>query len=142
MPGPVDSASVYLRVGVYVIFYVLAANVSAPAIIWLGGYLAGVTVSQLVSAVAANWIALRIYGRLHLSDLGLKWNRASMQNLALGVAGGMGSAALVLFPPLAAHAARLVPTPEGHASWDIFLFTTAALAAGAAGEEILFRGYG
>jgi len=92
--------------------------------------------------VAANWIALRIYGRLHLSAVGLKWNPASMQNLALGVAGGIGSAALVLFPPLAVHAARFVPIPEGRATWDIVLFTTAAIAAGAAGEEILFRGYG
>ena len=134
--------TVFLRVGVYVVLYILAARVSAPALHWVGGYLLGITLSQFVAALAANWIALRIYGRRHLADLGLKWNRPSMINLALGLAGGMGSAALILLPPLAVHIARLAPNGEGHVSWDVFLFTAAVLLAGAAGEEILFRGYG
>jgi membrane protease YdiL (CAAX protease family) len=111
-------------------------------IVWLGGYLLGVTLSQFVAGIAANWIALRIYGRLRLSDLGLKLNGASARNLALGVAGGMGAAALALVPPLAAHIARLAPAPDVHSTWYIFLFTAVALLLGSAGEEILFRGYG
>src|SRR5258706_10150597 len=142
MPGPTDSGGVYLRVGVYILLYILAARVSAPLIVWIGGYFLGITLSQFVSALAANLIALRIYGGRRLSDLGLKLNAASLQNWALGVAGGMGAATLVLFPPLAAHTARLIPVPEAQASWDIFLFTTFGLLAGSAGEEILFRGYG
>ena len=136
------SALLHLRVAVYIVLYMLAAGISAPAIHWLGGYLLGITLSQLVAALAANRIALRIYGRLRLADVGLKWNAASMRNLALGMAGGMGAATLVLYPPLVARAARLVPTSDAGARWDVFLFTFAALLAGAAGEEILFRGYG
>jgi membrane protease YdiL (CAAX protease family) len=136
------TANVYLRVGVYILLYILTLYVSAPLIVWIGGYLFGVTLGQFVAAITANWIALRIYGRLRLSDIGLKWNLASTRNLALGIAGGMGAAALVLVPPLAAHIATLAPAPEARASWDVFLFTTVALLAGAAGEEILFRGYG
>jgi CAAX protease family protein len=142
MPGRADSAGVYLRVGVYIVLYVLAAKVSTPLIVWLGGYFLGITLSQFISAFAANWTVLRIYPGQRLSDLGLQSNISSLWNGALGVAGGMGAATLVLFPPLATHAARLVPVDEGHATWDIFLFTAFALFAGAAGEELLFRGYG
>src|SRR5437870_11400636 len=109
MAAPTDTIGVYLRVGVYIVLYILAARLSAPLIVWLGGYLLGVTLSQFVAAIVANWIALRSYGRLRLSDLGLKLNGDSARNLALGVAGGMGAAALALVPPLAAHIARLVP---------------------------------
>ena len=134
--------TVFLRVGVYIILYILTARISAPALLWLGGYLFGVTLSQFLSALAANWIVLRIYERAPLTGLGLKWNRASLTNLALGLAGGMGAASLVLLPPLAVHAAQLAPTGDARASWDVFLFTSTALLAGAAGEELLFRGYG
>src|SRR5262245_22669542 len=51
--------TVFLRVGVYVVLYILAARVSAPALHWVGGYLLGITLSQFVAALAANWIALR-----------------------------------------------------------------------------------
>src|SRR5260221_12693985 len=135
-PPTSDRAGPYLRVGVYIVLYILTVRISAPFIVWVGGYFAGVTLGQIVAAVAVNWLALRIFGRFHLTDLGLKWNCASMRNLALEIAGGMGAAALVLAPPLAAHAAWLAPAAEPSASWDVFLFTTVLLLAGSAGEEI------
>src|SRR5258708_12988980 len=125
-----------IRVGVYILLYILAVRLFAPVIVWLGGYFAGVTLSQIVAAVVVNWLALRIFGRFHLTDLGLKWNRASMRNLALGIAGGMGAAALVLAPPLAAHAAWLPPAPQPSASWDVFLFPTFLLLAAPPRQEI------
>jgi len=131
-----------IRVGVYILLYILAVRLFAPVIVWLGGYFAGVTLSQIVAAVVVNWLALRIFGRFHLTDLGLKWNRVSIRNLALGIAGGMGAAALVLAPPLAVHAAWLAPAGDQAVTWDFFLFTTVLLLAGSAGEEILFRGFG
>src|SRR5438093_12833891 len=140
--SPTSASNVSLRVGVYILLYILVARLFAPLIVWIGGYFLGVTVSQLVAAVSANWIVLRIYGRLHLGDLGLRFNRASMWNLVLGVSGGMGAAALVLVPPLTLRLARLVPVPDAHAAWYIFLFTTSALLVGSAGEEMLFRGSG
>jgi uncharacterized protein len=142
MAPPADRTGVYLRVGVYVFLYLVAIFLFARLIIWLGGYLLGVTLSQLLAAVSANVLALRIDGRRRLADLGLELNRASARNLALGLAGGVGSAALVLAPSLAARLARLAPDPGAHPRWDIFVFTAVALAAGSAGEEILFRGYG
>jgi membrane protease YdiL (CAAX protease family) len=142
MAGPTDKVTVYLRVGLYIFLYLVALFVLPNLLIWLGGYFFGGILSQFAAAIWANWLALRIDGRLRLVDLGLHWNRASARNVGLGLAGGIGAAALVLLPPLVAHLARLGPAHEARASWDVFLFTTAALVLGAAGEEILFRGYG
>ncbi len=142
MGAPADRSGAYLRVGVYVLLYIAAITVFAWVIAGLGGYFLGVTLSQFSAAVSANWLALRIYGRGRLADLGLEWNAASLRHLTLGLAGGMGSAALALAPPLMAHLAALTPAPGAHTGWGIFLLTTTGLAAGSAGEEILFRGYG
>jgi uncharacterized protein len=143
MAGPTDKVGVYLQVGVYIFLYIIVGLFLLPGVmIWIGGYFAGGILSQFTASLWANWVTLRIYGRRHLSDLGLQWNHVSMQNLALGVAGGIGAATLVLLPPLAARFARIEPAREAHASWYVFLFTTAILLAGAAGEEMLFRGYG
>jgi len=137
-----DRVGVYLRVAVYVALYALAVFLSAKLLVWIGGYFLGVVLSQFLAAVATNWLVLRIYGGYQLTYLGLKWNRASMVNLGLGVAGGMGSAALVLVPPLAARIAVLAPTEAARMGWDSILFTIAVILMGSAGEEILFRGYG
>jgi membrane protease YdiL (CAAX protease family) len=142
MAGPTDKVGVYLSVGVYIFLYLVALFLLPNLLIWLGGYFFGGILSQFAAAIWANWLALRIYGRLRLLDLGLHWNRASARNLALGLAGGIGAAAVVLLPPLAARLARLGPANEPRASWDVFLFTTAVLMLGSAGEELLFRGYG
>jgi uncharacterized protein len=142
MAGPSDKAGVSLRVGLFVFFYIVALYLLPGLLIWLGGYFFGGILSQFAAALWANWLSLRIDGRLHLTDLGLRWNPASMRNLALGIAGGIGAAAVVLLPPLGAHLARLEPSRDIHPSWDVFLFTTLILMIGAAGEEILFRGYG
>lgn len=142
MAGSSDKVGVYLRVGVYIFLYLTALYLLASLIVWLGGYFFGGILSQFAAALWANWLCLRIYGRLGLSSLGLLWNGASMWNLGLGIAGGIGAAGLVLLPPLAVHLARLETAKEAHPSWDVFLFTTVILMVGAAGEEILFRGYG
>jgi membrane protease YdiL (CAAX protease family) len=142
MTGPTDKVSVFLRVGVYIFLYLVVLFLLPNLLIWLGGYFFGGILSQFAAAIWANWVALRIYGRLRLVDLGLQWNRSSARNLALGFAGGIGAAALVLLPPLAAHLARIGPSPQARATWDVFLFTAATLLLGSAGEEILFRGYG
>lgn len=137
-----DRVAVYLRVAVYIALYALAVFLSAKLLVWIGGYFFGVVLSQFLAAVATNWLVLRIYGGYRLTDLGLKWNRASMVNLGLGVAGGMGSAALALLPPLAAHIAIFTPTAAAQMGWESVLFTIAVILMGSAGEEILFRGYG
>ncbi len=144
MNATADKAGTYLRAGVYIFLCIAAVYISTAPIVWFGAefLFVGVTLGSFIAAIVANWIALRIYDDGRLRDIGLGWSRVSLRNLALGISGGMGAASLVLAPPLAVHLARFEPIQGAHVGWDTFLFITAALAAGSAGEEILFRGYG
>ncbi len=126
---------------VYISFYVAADFVLARTLPWLGGAFAAAFFTVLIAALFANWAALRIYENRSLAAAGLVASRASAVNLALGVIGGVGSASLVLAPPLLAGVARLAPVPDPPAVGTLS-FVTVVLAVGSAGEEILFRGYG
>ncbi len=137
-----DRLRVALHVFVYVVLYFVTAAIFGRMLLWLGGYLVGITATGLLAAVFANWLATRIYENRHIVDLGFWWNHASAVNLGLGLAGGIGSACLVLLPPVAIGAAHFSPTPEEPSTLGTFFFVTILLAAGAAGEELFFRGYG
>jgi len=104
-----------LKLGVHLTVYVALVwatlFVFSGLLLWLGGKVIGVFGTTLLSAVFANWLTLRIYEDRHVVDIGLWANRISAENLVLGLAGGAGSAALVLLPPLLTGAAHLTPTP-------------------------------
>src|SRR5689334_16308361 len=110
--GRQDPLRVALHVFVYVVLYFVTATIFGQPLRWLGGDLVGIIGTGLLSAVFANWLALRIYENRHIVELGLWWNRCSLENLGLGVLGGAGSAALVLLPPVALRLAHFVATPE------------------------------
>ena len=141
MPPHKDPLRVTVSLAVYVAFYVAADFVLGWMLSWVGGDFAGGLVTVLVSALFANWLALRIYENRGLSAAGLPVSRASANNLALGLVGGIGSASLVLAPALLVGAAHLAPIQTPPAAGTLS-FVTLMLAAGSAGEEILFRGYG
>jgi membrane protease YdiL (CAAX protease family) len=146
-PVPVERARPdHLRIGLHALLYVGigfgSALIVGPVLLWLGGELMAAAGSDLVCGLFVNWIALRIFTSFRLAELGLWWQRASAENLGMGVIGGSGAACLVLGLPLITGAAHFVSTPAEHPSWDTVLFVTLLLAAGSAGEEIFFRGYG
>jgi membrane protease YdiL (CAAX protease family) len=142
MPARSDPLRIALQVLLYVALYYLAVLSLATMFQWLGLYLVGVTAAMLLAAMLANWISLRIHQGHPLQDAGLWWRRASADNLALGLAGGVAAACLVLVPPLLVGAARLQATPADSASWDSIALLAIVLAMGATGEELFFRGYG
>jgi hypothetical protein len=137
-----DPLRVSIHLIVYVALYYVTAYVFSWPMVWLGGYLAGVTLAGLLSAWFANWLSLRIYEDRHVTDVGLWLNRWSAENLALGLIGGAGTAALVLGPPLLVGASHLVSTPQDRPTMGTVLFVGAVMVAGAMHEELLFRGYG
>jgi len=138
-----DPLRIAIRIAVYaVLYFAAAALVFGPVMLWVGGYLFGITAAGLLAALFTNWLSLRIYEDRHILDLGLRWNRSSGGNVALGVAGGILAACLVVAPPLVAGAAHLVPTPASHPSFSAIPYLACVLAIGASGEELLFRGYG
>ena len=137
-----DPLRLGIHVTVYVALYFGTAFVFSGLLVWLGGYLTGLTGTGLLAAVFANWLALRIYENRHLVEIGLWLNRRSAENLLLGLAGGAASAALVLAPALLVGAAHLTPTPEDQPTVGTIIFVSILLAAGSIGEELFFRGYG
>lgn len=108
---------------------------------WAGPLVTGAA-STFFAAALANAVTLRIYERGQLSDIGLGTHPGWRKNLAIGAALGIGSGVLVAGVPLLTGMARLVAAPEQPRSWASFVFVSVVLLFGAAGEEMLFRGYG
>ncbi len=92
--------------------------------------------ASLVAGLTANLISARWFGTLHFSDFGLGWDTSSANQLALGLLLGVGSMSLLVLGSIAAGLAHWEPADAGNLAW-----LTGALLAGAAGEELLFRGY-
>jgi membrane protease YdiL (CAAX protease family) len=139
---PRDSLRPAIRAAVYILLYLIAVYIAGPLFIWAGGYLVGVTVGGLVAAVFANTLSLSIFGPRPLTHVGLPWNRETARNGLLGVAGGAGSAIVVLCIPLLLHFATLAPTEDPGSNWRTVLFVPFLLLCGAISEELLFHGFG
>jgi uncharacterized protein len=131
-----------LRVGVFAFLEVAGLYLFAPLLVPLAGYFAGAVMSTFAAAAVTNTIALRVWERGQLSDIGLGWNPAARTNLLLGLAAGAGAAALALVPPLLVRAAHFEANPNVPFDWTTLLFVSMVLLFGAVGEEMLFRGYG
>jgi membrane protease YdiL (CAAX protease family) len=132
---------VAVRVGVYALL-VYTGLVLFGWLAFGGGYLVSSTAGVFLSGIIANTLAMRIFERTHLANVGLLWNPASVRNLLLGLAGGIGAACLVLVIPLIAGLAELQPAADAEFHWRSLFFVSVALLFGAAGEELVFRGYG
>jgi membrane protease YdiL (CAAX protease family) len=135
-----DPARVAIRVGLYIVLFILSAIVFGWALTSVG-YLVSIVATSLLAAGLANWLTLRIFEGRSLMDAGFWWNRASSANLLMGIGGGAGAAAAVLLPALAVGAAHMVRSPEDRLTAGSLIFTAALLTAGVIGEELLFRGY-
>jgi CAAX protease family protein len=143
-PSPLRPSTVAIRVGVYIILYVLPLLVAGPAFLWVLGRnaeLFGVILTSLAAAIFANALCMRIFEASRLVEIGLLWNHAAARNLGLGLVGGIGSAVLVIAPPLLVGAAHMQPVSNPQAGAGTLLFTAMMLLFGSAYEEMLFRGY-
>ncbi len=141
-PRPAAWSGVILRVGVFAFLEIVGLILFAHVMLPVAGLFATSALSTFAAAGVANAMALRIYERGRLADIGLGWNSDSYRNLAIGFGGGTGAAAIAVLIPLAARAAEFRPDAEYPGSWGSFAFITLVLLFGAVGEEMLFRGYG
>ena len=136
---------VLLRFGVFALIALLGYFLFPTILLFFlgdGVPLVIATLSSFAAAAVANSIALRIYERGQLADIGLGWTAASRRNLIIGAAGGAGAGLIVLGGPILVRAANFAPVPNEHLNWPSLLFVTLILLFGAVGEEMLFRGYG
>lgn len=93
--------------------------------------------SSLVAGLAANLVITRKLASGTLADFGLNWTPSSARHALYGLLLGGGSFGAIVGGAMAAGWANWEPAPAGNLLW-----IAAALLAGAAGEELLFRGYG
>ncbi|HSU32010.1 MAG TPA: CPBP family intramembrane glutamic endopeptidase [Bryobacteraceae bacterium] len=100
------------------------------------------TAGLFATGLCANFFTMRVFDRRPVSDIGLGGGRFTGYNFVLGVALGGGTAALLLVAPLLAGTGHLVTRPNPTFAWSSLLFYLAALLFGAAGEEMIFHGYG
>jgi uncharacterized protein len=143
MPARKDPVRALSHVMAYAAFYL------APLVLGFGflmqalaGALAGMTLANLAAALFANWIALKIFAERPVTAIGLWWNRASADNFAVGLLGGIGAACVALVPPLGAGAAHFTRIADEQPTIWAAVFLSVFLLVGSAAEEILFRGFG
>ena len=113
---PEKALQTILRLGVYV-FLALACYL-----------LFGFVLQNLPMAIAApllvfcaagvsNELAMRIYERRSLVDLGLVWNPSSIRNVLLGMAGGVVAALFVTLGPVLEGAAEITRVAGQPVDW-------------------------
>lgn len=131
-----------LRIGVFVLITLLALIAASTIIRITTGDkgLVNAALANFAAAAIGTTIALRIYERARIEDIGLGWNRASQRNLSLGVLGGLIGGVLVTLPAVLFRMAWFAPVPSG-GNWRSVIFVAVVLLFGAVGEEIMFRGY-
>jgi len=133
---------VLLRVAMFLVLGYITLRLLAVFLYPVFGLLIASVGGAFAGASIANTLAIRIYERARLADIGLHWNAASGRNLLLGFGGGVGAVGIVVIPSLLFGAAYFETTGEQTAGPASFLFLALVLLFGAVGEEMLFRGYG
>lgn len=133
----------FLRGGLFLLFIRYGGALFAWILNELVGYFAAAALSIFLAAVLASWFVLRTFERGRLEDIGMGWSGASLRHLSYGLAGGMVAGLAALLLPVGARLADLTPSPGETMAFTPgkFLFVTVVLLFGAAGEELMFRGY-
>jgi membrane protease YdiL (CAAX protease family) len=124
----------------FIIYWVIW-NLLIPPIRFLGGEMVADTIPLLIAAALASALAMMIFESKGLGDLGFSWARGTARNLLTGLAFGFGGALLLIGPAMALGLAHYEHVEHADVSWRAALFMPALLFCGAAGEEILFRGF-
>jgi membrane protease YdiL (CAAX protease family) len=132
---------IVLRVFVFAFVAILGQMLFPWALMPFGLLVAG-AIGTFAAASVANALALRIYERGQLADIGLGWHPDALRHLGIGLLFGAGAAIIVAGVPIGLGMASFVPTPDYPLSWGSIFFVGFVLLFGAVGEEMLFRGYG
>ena len=133
-----------IRAGLFVLFVWTGS-------LLFGGLLHGLFENLLVSAAlgvflasaAASALVVRIFERGRLEDVGLTWWPDGGRHFLSGTLAGLTAGLAAVLVPAAFWLAEIVRAPEPELAFSPgkFLFVTVLLWFGAAGEELMFRGY-
>lgn len=125
---------------VFIIYQVLW-NLLIPPIRFIGGAMVANTIPLLLAAAIATTLGMAIFEPDGRGDFGIRWREGSGRNAVIGVLLGGGGACLLIAPAVAAGLASWERVPNADVSIGGALFLPFLLFCGAAGEEILFRGF-
>ena len=98
--------------------------------------------STFAAGAVANAVTARIYEHGRLADFGLAKSPTASKEFLRGVTTGAGAALAVLGAPLILRVATLDRSPATAQPWAAIPVIMISLLFGAAGEELLFHGYG
>ncbi len=141
-PAKTDKLAIALRIGVYVFLALAGMSLFPRLLLWSPNMVfVAAAMGIFAAAAVANAVALRIYERGQLADIGMGWTAASRKNLFVGIGGGAAAALASVFIPVALRLADLERIPGGTLQWASVFFVSIVLLFGAIGEEMLFRGY-
>jgi membrane protease YdiL (CAAX protease family) len=138
--NPVTRLGIVLRVAFFAGIVVAGLWVFGRALSIFGAVVEA-TIGLFATGLLSNFLTMRIFDRRPLTDIGIGGGRASRMNFAIGAVLGAGAAALMLSAPLLGGAGHLVLRPAGSFAWPSLVFYLAVMVFGAAGEEMIFRGY-
>ncbi len=113
----------------------------ASVLVSFAGLMIQAVMAVFAAAAVANGIALRVFERGNLNDIGLAWRPASFRNFGVGLGGGLGSALAVTLLPALLGFAFWEKTPGQSFQPASVAFVSVLLLFGAIGEELLFHGY-
>jgi len=106
------------------------------------GLLVTSALSTFAAGAVANAVTARIYEHGRLADFGLAKSPTASKEFLRGVTTGAGAALAVLGAPLILRVATLDRSPAAAQPWAAIPVIMISLLFGAAGEELLFHGYG
>ncbi len=132
---------IVLRVVVFAAMVLIGLQLVPGILLWIFGVVVAGTIGLFLTAVIANLLTLKIFDARSLADIGLATGRGAGRNFAIGLLFGGGLAALMLLAPLLAGTGHLIARQAADFSWNSLLFYFAILVFGAAGEEMIYRGY-
>ncbi len=137
-----DKWGILLRIGFFVFMVFIGVQVITPLLFLAFGLLIAGTVGLCLSGLLANVLTLRIFDRRPLTDIGLQANPTSGRNFFTGLVYGGGAAGLMLLAPILGGTGHLAAKQHSDFQWVGLFFYLAAILVAAAGEEMMFRGYG
>jgi membrane protease YdiL (CAAX protease family) len=137
-----DQLRFLVRVSVFIALAVVGRLVFPLFLDPLGSLLMVSALSTFMTAAVANLVVVRGWENGKAADCGLGWLPGSRLDLAYGLAGGAGGAALIVSVALALRIATFDAAPGVDRLWANIPFLAVLLLFGAVGEELLFHGYG
>lgn len=130
-----------LGAGTCFIIYWVLWNILIPLVRFAGGEMMADTLPLLIAAALAAAASMMIFESRGLIETGLYWDSRAGSNLFTGTLLGIGGAVLLIAPFLISGNAYFEHLPAPDTSWRAAFFLPALLFCGAAGEEIIFRGF-